>query len=86
VRPPKGKFTLLARFTFESGGQWSAVELRRYPGGALFDVEVFLDGEESAHEVTETYARASMRLRGSEAPSHRYVTPEGEAFLAERFG
>ena len=86
MRPPIGKFTLLARYTFESGGKRSAVELRRYPGGALFDVEVLPDGQESAHEVTETYARAALRLRGSEAPSHRYVTREGEAFLAEKSG
>jgi len=86
MRPPKGKFTLLARYTFESSGQRSAVELRRYPGGALFDVEVLPDGQESAHEVTETYARAAIRLRASDGPFHRYLTPEGEAFLAEKSG
>ena len=87
MRPPIGKFTLLARYTFESGGKRSAVELRRYPGGALFDVEVLPDGQESADEVTETYARAAIRLRvSSEGPFHRYLTPEGEAFLAEKSG
>jgi len=49
----------------------------------LFEFEVLPDGKESAHEVTKTYARASIRLRGSEGPTHRYLTPEGEAFLAE---
>ena len=86
MRPPKGKFTLLARFTFESGGQWSAVELRRYSGGELFDVEVLPDGEASAHQVTETYARAAIRLRATEGTFHRYLTPEGEAFVAEKSG
>jgi len=84
VRPPKGKFTLLARYTHESHRHQSAVELRRYRGGAIFEVEVLPDGKESAHEVSETYARASIRLRVSEGPLRRYLTPEGEAFLAEK--
>ena len=83
MRPPEGTFTLLARYTFASRGQRLVVELRRYPRGELFDIEVLPDGEESAHKVTETYARASIRLWASEGPSP-YLTPEGEAFLAER--
>ena len=84
MRPPKGKFTLLARYTHESRRHRSAVELRRYQGRTFFEVEVLPDGKESAREVSETYARASIRLRTSEGPSHRYVTPKGEAFLAEK--
>lgn len=82
MRPPKRKFILLARYTHVSWRRQSAVELRRYPGGAIFEVEVLPDGKESAREVSETYARTSIRLEVSEGPSHRYLTPDGEAFLS----
>ena len=83
MRPPDGKFILLARYTFDSRGQRSEVELWRYPDGALFEVEVLPDGKESAHQVGDAYARASIRLWASEGP-FPYLTPEGEAFLAEK--
>ena len=82
MRPPDRKFTLLARYTHETRGHRSMIELWRYPGGALFEVEVLPDGRESAHEVAETYARASIRFWASEGP-FPYLTPEGEAFRDE---
>src|SRR5262249_42112943 len=36
--------------------------------------------------LSETYARTSIRLRVPEAPSHRYLTTDGEAFLAKKSG
>src|SRR5262249_8868236 len=84
VRPQKGKFTLLARYTHESRGHRSTIELRRYPGGGLFEVEVLPDGNESAHQVGDTYARVSFRLRGFRGSSNRHLTPEGEDFLARK--